>query len=92
MYPVIIKIGAFTLHAYGVLLAMGFLLGVILAIKEARRLGIDPNLILDLAFYVLVAALLGSRLFYVLGNWEEFRDNPVDMFRFCREDWFFMAD
>lgn len=84
MYPILVKIGDFTLHTYGVLLAIGFLLAVVLALKEARRIGIDPNLIMDLSFYLLIAALLGSRLFYVLGNLEEFRDNLIDAIKFWR--------
>jgi len=82
MYPILFKIGDFTLHTYGVLIAIGFLLAVVLAMKEARRVGLDPNLILDLSFYVLLAALFGSRLFHVLGNLEEFRQNPIDAFKF----------
>jgi len=39
---------------------------------------------MDLAFYLLIAALVGSRVFYVLTSWEEFRDNPVDIVRFWR--------
>lgn len=84
MYPILLKIGSFTLHTYGVLLAIGFFLAVLVALKEARRVGIDPNIIMDLAFYIFLAALIGSRLFYVLSSWEEFRDNPVDIFRFWR--------
>ena len=84
MYPVLLKFGDLTLHTYGVMLAIGFFLGVVLALREARRVGIDSNLILDLSFYALIAALIGSRLFYVLGNWEEFKGNPVDIFKFWR--------
>jgi len=84
MYPILFKIGDFALHTYGVLLAVGFLLAVVLARKEARRAGIDPNVILDLSFYLLLAALLGSRLFYVLTSWQEFADNPMDALKFWR--------
>ncbi len=84
MYPILIKIGGFTLHTYGVLLAVGFLLAIWVALRDARRQGIDPNLVMDLSFYVLIAALVGSRVFYVLGNWHEFADNPVDVVRFWR--------
>jgi phosphatidylglycerol:prolipoprotein diacylglycerol transferase len=38
MYPILVKIGDFTLHTYGVLLAIGFFLAVVLALKEARRM------------------------------------------------------
>jgi len=84
MYPILLKIGDFVLHTYGVLLATGFLLAIFLAYREARRLGIDPNYILDLSFYILIAALLGSRLFHVLGNWPEFAENPIEIVKFWR--------
>ena len=84
MYPVLIKIGEFTLHTYGLLLALGFFLAVMLAVREAKRVGVDPNVMTDLCFYALLAALAGSRVFYVITTWEEFRDNPVDIVRFWR--------
>ena len=84
MYPILLKIGEFTLHTYGLLLAVGFFLAVMLTLREARRVGLDPQVMMDLNFYVLLAALIGSRVFYVFPSWEEFRDNPVDIVRFWR--------
>jgi len=84
MYPILLKIGGFTLHTYGLLLAVAFFLAVLVALREAKRVGLDPNIMMDLAFYALLAALIGSRVFYVLASWEEFRDNPVDIIRFWR--------
>jgi phosphatidylglycerol:prolipoprotein diacylglycerol transferase len=84
MYPILVRFGDLTLHTYGVLVASGFLLAVLLARREAHRTGIDPELILDLSFYLLLAALVGSRLFYVLGNWAEFAENPIDIIKFWR--------
>ncbi|MCK6511839.1 prolipoprotein diacylglyceryl transferase [Myxococcota bacterium] len=60
------------LHTYGVLVAIGFLLGIILAVREARRVGEDPERILDLAFWLLLAAMIGARLFFVAIHWPEF--------------------
>jgi phosphatidylglycerol:prolipoprotein diacylglycerol transferase len=82
MYPLLIKIGDFSLHTYGFMLALGFILAVFVALKEARRVGVDPNLVMDLCFYLVLAALLGSRVFYVLLNWEEFRSHPMDAVKF----------
>ncbi len=84
MYPILFKIGEFTLHTYGVLVAAGFFLAVWVALREGRRVGMDTDVIMDLAFYILLAALVGSRVFYVLTSWEEFRDNPIDIVRFWR--------
>jgi phosphatidylglycerol:prolipoprotein diacylglycerol transferase len=60
------------LHSYGVLVASAFVVGVALAQREARRRGQDPERIADLAFWVLVAALLGSQLFFVGVNWRAY--------------------
>ncbi len=84
MFPILLKIGELTLHTYGVLLAIGFLLAVVVALREARRIGMDPNLVMDFCFYILIAALVGSRVFYVLTNWEEFRDQPIEAIKFWR--------
>ena len=84
MHPILVRFGDFTVHTYGVLLALGFLLAVFLAREEGRRAGIDPDVMLDLSFYLLVGAILGSRLFYVLTNWPEFAGNPLDVLKFWR--------
>jgi len=81
MYPVLFHIGPFALHTYGVFIAMAFLSAIALALREARRVGEDPNKILDLCFYLLVSAIVGSRLLYVLVNWSTFKDDPLEIIR-----------
>ena len=60
---------------------MAFLSAIALALREARREGEDANKILDLCFYVLVAAIVGSRILYVLVNWSDFRHDPFEIVR-----------
>ncbi|MBW2221748.1 MAG: prolipoprotein diacylglyceryl transferase, partial [Deltaproteobacteria bacterium] len=62
MYPDILTIGNFTIHTYGVCIALGALLGIILITHEARKEGYDQQQILDLTFYLLIAAIIGSRI------------------------------
>jgi phosphatidylglycerol:prolipoprotein diacylglycerol transferase len=81
LHPILFRIGPFTLHAYGVFVAMAFLMGIGLALKEARRVGEDPNKVLDLAFYMLIASIIGSRILYVLVNWPMFKDDLLEIFR-----------
>lgn len=81
MYPVLFRIGPFAVHTYGVLVATAFLSAIALALRYARKEGEDANKILDLCFYALVAAIVGSRLLYVLVNWSIFRHDPFEILR-----------
>ncbi|HEU4384913.1 MAG TPA: prolipoprotein diacylglyceryl transferase [Anaeromyxobacteraceae bacterium] len=60
------------LHTYGLLLAMGFVIAIWVAQREARRQGQDAEAIGDLSFWILVAALVGSRVYYILVNWNDY--------------------
>jgi phosphatidylglycerol:prolipoprotein diacylglycerol transferase len=60
------------LHSYGLLIASAFLVGIWLAQREARRRGQDPERLADLAFWILVAALVGSRVYFILVNWNDY--------------------
>jgi phosphatidylglycerol---prolipoprotein diacylglyceryl transferase len=60
------------LHTYGLLLAAAFLVGVLLAQREARRRGQEPERIGELAFWILVASVAGSMVFYLFLNLGEF--------------------
>ncbi|MDH5203326.1 MAG: prolipoprotein diacylglyceryl transferase, partial [Nitrospirota bacterium] len=79
MHPVLFKIGPLTIHTYGVLVAAGFLLGLALAIRQAKKEGIPADTIIDLGFYILVSALIGSRIFFVVINADHYLRNPIDI-------------
>ncbi len=66
MFPILIKIGPVELRSYGVMIALAFLTGTWLGVREARRKGFDPELIYDLLFVVMLSSLAGARLYYVL--------------------------
>jgi len=71
LYPVLFELGPVKIHSYGFMLAMAFLVGMWLAGRESRRLGEDPDRVTDVSFWILVAAVLGSRLFHVVVFWSE---------------------
>jgi len=64
----------FALHAYGFLVGLGFAVAIIRLWRVGRRLGMDGGRLLDLAFWSLVAGVLGSRLAYVMLNGRAFID------------------
>ena len=78
MHPILFRIGAFEVRSYGVMLALSFLFGILIAVKRAKKRGVDPNQIMDLSVLLMVSAMLGSRLLYVAFHLEEFRGHWLD--------------
>lgn len=81
MHPILIKFGNFAIYTYGLMMAIAFVVGISLARKEAERVGQDPEKIMDLCFYILVGAVIGSRLFYVMTDLRTYIADPVEIFR-----------
>lgn len=85
MRPILFHIpiaGGIPIYGYGVMMALAFLLGSYYVKKEAIRVGSNPNQMLDLIFYIIIAALLGSRILHVLVNEREtFLQNPLSILK-----------
>lgn len=81
MHPIIFEFGSFSIKAYGLFVAIGFLAGISFALREARRQGYDPQRILDLSFYIILGAIIGSRIFYVITNFSAYRANVWGIFK-----------
>ncbi len=73
-------IGPIPIRLYGLMIGIGFLLGVWLASRRAKKEGLNPDLIIDMGVYLLLAAIVGSRALYVLTALNEFANNPFDVF------------
>jgi phosphatidylglycerol:prolipoprotein diacylglycerol transferase len=79
MHPILIQLGKLQIRSYGFMLAVSFLLGIFLAGRRARRFGIDPQKVLDLSVIIILAAVVGSRLLYVVFHLDQY-SNPLDVF------------
>jgi len=79
MHPILIKWGILTIHTYGVMVAAGFLLAMIYAVRAGKGEGLDAEIIYDLFFYALLFAILGARLLYVLINLSYYRLHPLEI-------------
>lgn len=87
MHPILFKIPwiNLTIFTYGALVATAFLAGIIYVTRESRRLGENPAKALDLLFWVIVAAIIGSRVYYVLTTeFNEFLSDPLSIFKIWR--------
>jgi len=77
--PIIVEIGPIVLRWYGLLIAIAVLLGVTLSQYLAKRRRVDPELLGDLAIWLVVAAIPCARLYYVLFEWPEYAQRPEDI-------------
>ncbi len=79
MHPILFQFGSFTIYSYGVLVAMGVLVGVSLAAHEARRAGLPPVKIWNLCVYGILAALVTSKVWLILSGWSYYAANPREI-------------
>jgi phosphatidylglycerol---prolipoprotein diacylglyceryl transferase len=65
------------IRGYGVMLLLAVASGVGLAAWRARRMGMDPELIYSLAFWMFLFGILGARLFFVIEYWDDFQRDTL---------------
>ncbi|MCP8617631.1 prolipoprotein diacylglyceryl transferase [Salirhabdus salicampi] len=73
---VFLEIGPLTIYWYGIIIATGAFLGLLLATKESERLGLQKDTFVDLLVFAIPAALLGARLYYVIFEWDRYSGGP----------------
>ncbi len=82
--PLLFQLGPFSLRWYGLLIAVAVLLGLMLATRLGRQRGIEPSLIADLLPILVLAAVVGARLYYVIFEWRQYQLNWLDAFAIWR--------
>ena len=83
MDPILIQLGPIALRWYGLLIVLGVLGGSVWGLAEARRRKLDPDALLDMAPWLVIAGLVGARLVYVVTSPSAFfgpGGNPLDAF------------
>lgn len=86
MKPILVHWGSLSLHSFGVLVALGFLAGLWIASRNARRAGLSGEVVYDLAPWLVMGGLAGARLLYVVSYWDrDFAGRPwTEMFAVWR--------
>ena len=77
--PIMFEIGPIAIRWYGFLIASAVLIGVSLAQYLAKRRGVNPELLADLAIWLIVGAIPCARIYYVLFQWQEYAQRPEDI-------------
>ena len=74
--PKSFEIFGFEITIYGVLIAVGMILGIFFVVLEARRNHEDPDGYLDLTIITLIAGVIGARLLYAAFSWSLYKNDP----------------
>lgn len=78
MHPIAFKLGSFSVHWYGVMMAVAFLLGLWTASRRGVRDGLVPEKVLDIGPWLIIGTIIGARTLHVVTYWkEEFADKPI---------------
>jgi phosphatidylglycerol:prolipoprotein diacylglycerol transferase len=82
MHSELFQIGPLTIRAYGLCMAVGFLLGWQAAVWLCRRTGQDAERLTSLLTWLMLSAVIGARAAYVAEHWRaEFADQPLAILR-----------
>jgi phosphatidylglycerol---prolipoprotein diacylglyceryl transferase len=77
--PTAFSIFGIEIKWYGILISIGIVIAVILSLREAKRVGESEDTILDLILWVLPAAIVGARLYYVIFQWKYYSQQPSEI-------------
>lgn len=80
MLPILFKIGNFPVHSFGVMMAIAFFSGLWLVKTRAKAYEFDPNEVSDVAFWTLLAGVLGARIVFILQELPSYLANPKELF------------
>ncbi|MGA7411026.1 MAG: prolipoprotein diacylglyceryl transferase [Bryobacteraceae bacterium] len=80
MFPKLFSIGSFFIPTYGVLVALGFLAGLFVTLRLARRVHLPAEKISNLAIYCALGGIAGAKLFMFLFDWNFYVHNPQEIF------------
>ena len=70
-----------TIHWYGVIIAFGFLLAVLLGGRMAYKWKMSLDQMVEVLIFGTFGGIIGARLFYVIFEWEQYKDHLLDIFK-----------
>lgn len=70
----------FSIAFYGIIIAVGMVLGAVVAYSDAKRTGQKVDDYIDYTIFGIIGAIVGARLYYVIGEWEYYKDNLAQIF------------
>ena len=65
----------FDIAFYGITIGIGMFMGILIASWQAKRIGVNPENVVDVAMYGIVFGIIGARIYYVAFSWDMYKDD-----------------
>ncbi|WP_088809760.1 MULTISPECIES: prolipoprotein diacylglyceryl transferase [unclassified Listeria] len=79
--PVAIQLGNFSIKWYGIIIALGVVVALLLALREATKRRFDKELFVDLLIWAIPISIICARIYYVIFQWDFYKDNPSEIIK-----------
>ena len=80
MFPKLLSYGSFTLPTYGVLVALGFVAGLVVAVRLAQQAGLEKEKVFNLGIYLALGGMIGAKAFLIFQERAYYWHNPGQIF------------
>ena len=81
MDRILISVGPITIYWYSFLIFLSILIGLLIIKKEIKKTKLNEDFMFDLIFYLIPVCIIGARLYYVIFNFDVFKNNLFDIFK-----------
>ena len=75
-----ISIGNFTIAYYGIVIAIGMLIGLRVAMWRAKETGQKPDDYVDIVLIGMLVGIIGARIYYVVFSWDAYKNDLMSIF------------
>lgn len=84
MYPIVFTVelpllGKFTLHSFGVMMMLGFLVPTIFMRRAFKEIDLDPDFASTISVAAIIGGVIGARLYFIIEHWSDFMNAPFAM-------------
>ena len=77
--PKSFNVFGFDIAFYGVIIALGMILGIVMAFYEAKKTGQDTSIYTDFAIFAIIVSVIFARIYYVVFSWDYYSNHPGEI-------------
>src|SRR3989339_45239 len=83
--PILFSFGPINIYWYGFCIIIGIILAMLVILKLSKYYKINQEVIFDLIFYLMLAGIIGARIYDVLLEFSYYAEHPINIFKFLED-------